>query len=91
MRKLCTKGCSIDRKRAKSSIEFLYVKPSDILLCRKFFALGSVYSLPRPDAWPSDNIVFGIAMLILACAGNIETIYVNMEAGNHIYFMTKYW
>jgi hypothetical protein len=43
------------------------------------------------DAWPSDNIVFGIAMLILACVGNIETRYVNMEAGNHIYFMTKYW
>jgi hypothetical protein len=83
--------CSTDRKKAKHSIGFLYVKPSDILLCSKFFALR-LYILYRDlFSWSGDNIAFGVAMLILACGGKIETRYVNIEAGNHIYFMTKYW
>jgi hypothetical protein len=39
----------------------------------------------------ANNVVLDIGMLILSYAGKIETRYVNMEAGNHIYFMTKYW
>jgi len=30
-------------------------------------------------------------MLVLAYAGKIETRYVNLEPGNHIYFRTRYW
>jgi hypothetical protein len=39
----------------------------------------------------ANNVVLDIGMLILSYAGKIEIRYVNMEAGNHIYFMTKYW
>jgi hypothetical protein len=33
---------------------------------------GCIFFTKTPYAWPGDNIVFGIAMLILACAVKIE-------------------